>query len=214
MVLLANLLTLLRILAIPFIMRGFFIADKFRGAEIVFWLFILASLTDYLDGFVARKFNGSSKFGRMLDPIADKMLVAAVLVLLAFDRQANGLPRADLIPVIIIILREILVSGLREFLALENVAMPVTKLAKWKTTFQFLALLALLGAPLAQGVVVVGLPINTQQAGQILLWLAALLTGITGWKYFRYTMREAFKGNKILEIKMIKSDEVAGDERG
>ena len=214
MVLLANLLTLLRIIIIPFIMRGFFMADKFRGAELVFWLFIIASITDYFDGFVARKFNATSKFGRMLDPIADKMLVAAVLILLAYDRQLNGLPRADLIPVIIIILREILVSGLREFLAMENVAMPVTKLAKWKTTFQFLALLALLGAPLAQGVVVAGLPINTQQAGQILLWVAALLTAITGWKYFRYTCGEAFKGNKILEIKMVKTENPDEDEGG
>ncbi len=207
MSLVANLLTLLRIVLIPFLIRGFFLEDKISGAQIALIVFMIASLTDYFDGFIARKFNATSKFGRMLDPIADKMLVIAVLIMLVFDRQENGLPRADLIPVMIIVMREILISGLREFLAVEAIVMPVTKLAKWKTTFQFLAIIALLAAPLTDSVTISGTEVNTQQAGQILLWIAAILTTITGWQYFRYTTREAFRDAKILEVKLIDTKE-------
>jgi len=207
MSLIANMLTLLRIILIPFLIRAFFLEDKLDGAHLALTLFIIASATDYFDGLIARKFNAASKFGRMLDPIADKMLVTAVLIMLVYDVQPNGLPRADLIPVMIIIMREILVSGLREFLAMENVAMPVTKLAKWKTAFQFFALLALLAAPLTDSVIVSGQDINTQQAGQVMLWIAALLTTITGYQYFRHTMREGFKDAKILQVKLIDSKE-------
>jgi len=209
MSLVANLLTLLRIVLIPFIIRAILVNDD-QGALI---MFLVASVTDFLDGFIARKFNAVSKFGRMLDPIADKMLVAAVLIMLVATplpgAPLDGYmhPRADLIPVVIIIMREILVSGLREFLAVEAVLMPVTKLAKWKTAFQFFALLALLAAPLTESVIINGAEINTQQAGQVMLWIAATLTAITGWQYFRYTMREGFRGAKVLEVKLIDSKE-------
>lgn len=207
MSLVANLLTVLRIILIPFLIRAFFMEDKISGAELAFTLFVIASVTDFLDGFIARKFNATSKFGQMLDPIADKMLVTSVLIMLVFDNQPNGLPRADLIPVIIIIMREILVSGLREFLANENVAMPVTKLAKWKTTFQFLALLGLLAAPFVDSIIISGTEVNMQQAGQVMLWIAAVLTAITGYQYFRHTMREGFHGAKVLQVKLIDSKE-------
>ena len=210
MTLIANFLTLLRIFAIPFIIWGFFIGG-YKGAEIVLILFLIASITDYLDGFIARKFNASSRFGAMLDPIADKLLVAVVLILLVYDQPHPGQPRADLIPVLIIICREILVSGLREFLALERIAMPVTGLAKWKTTFQFLAVLCLLTVPLMPTFHIKNTNFDTHQIGQILLWIAALFTFITGWQYSRHTLKEGFKGKKLLEIKLITSEKI--DER-
>ncbi len=181
MKLIANFLTLLRIAVIPFIIWGFMLEDRDYGNKLILVLFLGASVTDYLDGKIARMFKATSKFGAMLDPIADKMLVSVVLIMLVFDRQEHGQPRADLIPVMIIIMREILVSGLREFLASEQIAMPVTKLAKWKTTIQFLALLCLLAAPLVPGVFIKGTPIYSQQIGEITLWVAAVLTFITGW---------------------------------
>lgn len=207
MSLFANFLTLLRIAVIPFIIWGFFLEDKYQGAEIILGLFFAASITDWLDGKLARMFNATSKFGAMLDPIADKLLVSVVLIMLVYDRQDNNLPRADLVPVLIIICREIMVSGLREFLGSEQIAMPVTKLAKWKTTVQFFAILALLSAPLVEGVVIKGTPLYSQQIGQILLWAAAVLTFLTGWKYFRHTMREGFHDKQILQVKLVGEDD-------
>lgn len=186
----ANVLTVSRIVALPIIVWSFFIES---GQAIAFWLFLLASITDWLDGKIARTFNAGSKFGQMLDPIADKLLVSVVLVMLLFDRYVNIngqlAPRADLIPVLLIICREVLVSGLREFMASEKVEMPVTRLAKWKTAIQFIAIITLLAAP-----VFTAYQINLQSLGQLSLWIAALLTLITGYGYLRNTLRHIRSG--------------------
>ena len=165
--------------------------DKNLGAAIAFWIFLLASITDYLDGKIARAFDATSKFGQMLDPIADKLLVSTALILLSTQMIANvvvpvteEVRRADVLPVIIIILREVLVSGLREFLALQKIEMPVTKLAKWKTAFQLIALVMLLGVPVFDSI-----RVELHQYGQLTLWFAAILTAITGFQYTRYTLK-------------------------
>ncbi len=181
----ANMLTLMRILVIPVIIWSFFIESTLFGQIMALSLFTAASITDYLDGKIARTFNATSKFGQMLDPIADKLLVGTVLIMLLITEQPNGLPRADLIPVLIIIMREIFVSGLREFMAHERMEMRVTDLAKWKTTIQLVAIIALLAAPLLPSYVD-----DIQNFGQVLLWTAAVLTIVTGVNYFRQALRE------------------------
>ena len=189
---LANALTIARVLLTPFIIYLIFQNQVIPALAV----FIVASLTDFLDGFIARAFNAGSKFGAMLDPISDKLLVISVLVALSSLAQSycsinvNGVSkilinqRADFIPVVIILCREILVSGLREFLAFEKIEMPVTKLAKWKTTFQFIAIIAILAAPLSAEY-----SCRMHQIGQITLWVAALLTAITGYQYFKHTLK-------------------------
>lgn len=172
---LPNLLTLSRILVIPLIV-GFiwFGDDTYRW--IAFGLYAFAGITDYLDGYLARSMNQHSDFGRLLDPIADKLLVGAVLLILCALDHISGY---SLLPALIILLREILVSGLREFLAEIQVRMPVSKLAKWKTTFQIGAL----------GFLIVGTAgpewLPTVLIGEGLLWAAAILTLITGYDYLR-----------------------------
>ncbi len=170
---LPNLLTVSRILVIPPIVALFWI-DGAVARWICLGLFIAGALTDILDGYAARSMGQISKFGRFLDPIADKLLVGSViLMLVAFDRL-NGLA---ILPGLVILCREILVSGLREFLAEVKIHMPVSRLAKWKTAIQMTAL----------GFLIVGdagpeiLP--TVLIGEILLWAAALLTMITGYDY-------------------------------
>ena len=180
---LPNQLTVARLIAVPLFIATFFMQDVHLGNILALTIFIIASLTDFFDGFLARALDAESKFGTMLDPIADKLLVVAVLVVLVFDRQENTLPRVDIIPALIIILREIFVSGMREFLASEQVKMPVTKLAKWKTAIQFLALTFVMAAP-----VIASETATLQQLGNALLWLAAVLTFITGFQYYRHTM--------------------------
>lgn len=160
-----NILTLARIALIPLVVLAM-LGDINHLALL---LFITAGITDFFDGYLARKFKVESKWGAMLDPIADKLLVAAVLVLIA--RQLSGF---DTIAVIIILLREVLVSGLREYLASQNIAMPVTKLAKWKTAIQFVAISALL------------YEINLYSL--LILWVAAILTAITGYKYAKHAL--------------------------
>jgi cardiolipin synthase len=164
---LPNILTLVRIAIIPLVVLA--LLGGFNHIALV--LFIIAGITDYFDGYFARKYKVESKFGAMLDPIADKLLVAAVLIFLA--KQLGGL---DTLAIVIILLREVLVSGLREFLGQQKIAMPVTKLAKWKTTIQFMAIIALLFNPLAL-------------YSSLLLWFAAILTAITGWQYTTHTIR-------------------------
>jgi cardiolipin synthase len=143
-------------------------------------LFSAAAITDYFDGKIARDRKIVSDFGRMLDPIADKLLVGAALMLLAgFER----LPNWALLPAIVIMLREILVSGLREYLAGLNVGLPVTSLAKWKTGFQMGALGTLLAGD--SGARMVGLDfLPVSLIGEIMLWTAAALTLVTGWDYW------------------------------
>jgi cardiolipin synthase len=181
---LPNILTLSRIAAIPVLVLLVAI-----GAPVTDFLasllFLIAAITDYLDGRLARELLILSDFGRMLDPIADKLLIGATLMALV---GFGHLPGWGIYPAIVIMLREILVSGLREYLAETRVGMPVTKLAKWKTAAQMLALgLLLLGGP---GARVIGLGfLPMAWIGGTLLWLAAALTLITGWDYLKSGLR-------------------------
>jgi len=169
---LPNILTLSRIAIIPIVVATFFF-DSTLMRWVAVSLFILAGVTDFFDGYLARRANQVSRLGRFLDPIADKLLVASILLMLV------GFGRVEIwsyIPAIIIMLREILVSGLREFLAELRVGLPVTKLAKGKTTVQMVAL----------GFLIVGDAVPMVQAiGEVLLWLAALLTLVTGYDYLK-----------------------------
>ncbi|MBB5373148.1 CDP-diacylglycerol--glycerol-3-phosphate 3-phosphatidyltransferase [Acidocella aromatica] len=186
---LPNVLTLSRIGAIPLLV----LLAALRGPLPDFLaalVFTLAGITDYLDGYLARERKQLSDFGRMLDPIADKLLVGATLMaLVGFGR----LPAYGLYPAIVIMLREILVSGLREYLAEIRVGLPVTKLAKWKTGVQMVALgLLLLGGDGARVMGLGSLPMDW--IGGTLLWLAAALTLITGWDYLTAGLRHAGVG--------------------
>lgn len=176
-----NLLTYGRILCVPLIVLCFFIEGKLEGSDfarwVALWIFVIASLTDFLDGYLARIWNQTSNIGRMLDPIADKLLVASILLLVAADGTIAGW---SLWAAIIILCREILVSGLREYLAALKVSVPVTRIAKWKTTAQLVAIAFLLAGPAGDKV----LPYTTE-IGIALLWIAALLTIYTGYDYFR-----------------------------
>lgn len=183
---LPNLLTLSRIVAIPLLVV--FVAIQAPWADMVACaLFSAAAITDYFDGKIARERQITSDFGRMLDPIADKLLVGAALMLLAgFDR----LPNWALLPAIVIMLREILVSGLREYLAGINLGLPVTALAKWKTGFQMGALGTLLAGDTGAAVIGLGvLPVAL--IGEVMLWTAAGLTLVTGWDYVAAGLRHA-----------------------
>lgn len=176
-----NLLTYARILAVPLIVLFFFIEGRLQSSDFARWaalaLFIVASITDYLDGYLARIWNQTSNIGKMLDPIADKLLIASVLLLMAADGTIAGW---SLWAAITILCREILVSGLREYLAALKVSVPVTRIAKWKTTAQMFALAFLLAGPAGDKV----LPYTTE-IGISLLWIAAILTIYTGYDYFR-----------------------------
>jgi cardiolipin synthase (CMP-forming) len=176
-----NLLTYARILAVPLIVVCFFVEGKLQSSDFARWaglgIFIVASITDYFDGYLARIWNQTSNIGKMLDPIADKLLIASVLLLMAADGTIAGW---SLWAAITILCREILVSGLREYLAALKVSVPVTRIAKWKTTAQMFALAFLLAGPAGAKV----LPYTTE-IGITLLWVAALLTIYTGYDYFR-----------------------------
>ena len=181
---LPNMLTLSRIVAIPLLV----ILVALRRPEtdvLAAALFTLAGITDWLDGKLARTRRQLSDFGRMLDPIADKLLVGATLMLLVgFGR----LPVAGIYPAIVIMLREILVSGLREYLAQMRIGLPVTRLAKWKTGIQMISLgLLLLGDDGAHAIWLGFLPVFA--VGGAMLWAAALLTLVTGWDYVTAGMR-------------------------
>jgi cardiolipin synthase len=181
---LPNILTLSRIAAIPVLVL--LVALKTPWADLAAAsLFTAAAITDYFDGKLAREMLQLSDFGRMLDPIADKLLVGATLMALV---GFGHLPGWGIYPAIVIMLREILVSGLREYLAEIRVGLPVTKLAKWKTGVQMTALgLLLLGAT---GAHIIGLGfLPMAWIGGILLWSAALLTLITGWDYLTAGLR-------------------------
>ena len=175
---LPNLLTLSRIAAIPLLVACVAVRlPLYDLAACV--IFTLAGITDYLDGRIARGRSQLSDLGRMLDPIADKLLVGACLMILAGEGR---LPLLALYPAIIILLREILVSGLREYLAGLAVGLPVTRLAKWKTGFQMAALGTLLAGDSTGRLL--GLPLlPVGLIGGLMLWTAAALTLITGWDY-------------------------------
>ncbi|MCC7429007.1 MAG: CDP-diacylglycerol--glycerol-3-phosphate 3-phosphatidyltransferase [Alphaproteobacteria bacterium] len=178
---LPNLLTVSRMAAIPVFVVLFFVGGAWAHLAACA-LFILAAFTDYLDGKLARARKRSSDFGRLFDPIADKLLVGATLMLLVgFDRMSKW----ALIPAIVIMLREILVSGLREFLASVNaLGLPVTRLAKVKTGVQMVAIGTLIGGDSAAPLLALAfLPVTA--IGEAMLWVAAGLTIVTGWDYLR-----------------------------
>ena len=173
-----NLLTLFRIWAIPGIVLTFFF-NTATAAWFGVLLFALAGISDYLDGYLARHWNQLSRFGRVLDPIADKLLVGAMLLMLAYTARLDDW---GIIPAVVILCREILVSGLREFLAEIKVGCPVTRLAKWKTACQMLALPILMVAePTFSG----GYFYTLSVLGHLALWGAAILTVMTGYDYWK-----------------------------
>jgi cardiolipin synthase (CMP-forming) len=177
---LPNLLTLFRIFAVPILVALLWDPEWELGWLLGFGLYCLMGITDYFDGYLARAQGTVSKMGVFLDPIADKIMVAAVILMLVGTRHdAAAITGIHLIPALVILLREITVSGLREFLAGSQISVPVSKLAKWKTTFQLVAL----GALILAGGLPAQLWIN--YVGIVSLWIAAALTGITGWDYLR-----------------------------
>jgi cardiolipin synthase len=178
---LPNLLTYGRILAIPALVGLLFWPKDDWVRWIALAVYVLAAVTDYLDGWIARAWSQQSAIGRMLDPIADKLLVCALLLMLVHTETIKGWA---IWAAIVILCREILVSGLREFLAELKVSVPVSKIAKWKTTAQLLALGFLVAGPAGDTV----LPHNTQ-IGIVMLWVAAGLTIYTGWDYFNAGIR-------------------------
>jgi len=173
----ANILTLSRIAAIPLVIACFWL-DKGWAQWLSMILFVAAGITDYFDGYFARRYQQISRLGRFLDPIADKLLVAAALVMLV---NAGPLSGVHVLAALIILAREILVSGLREFLAELRVGLPVSQLAKWKTAVQMAAIAFLLVGDAAAHWVAT--------AGLYLIWIAAGLTLITGYDYLRTGLR-------------------------
>ena len=181
MLTLPNLLTLSRIFAVPILV---FLLWRPSPVDygITFILYCIVGITDYFDGYLARAQGQISRLGQFLDPIADKIMVGAVLMMLISSRKSNPVPEIaglHIIPALVILLREIIVSGLREYLAPLNVSVPVSRLAKWKTTLQLVALGALiLGGAVPQAPWV-------HEVGILSLWVAAALTLVTGYDYLR-----------------------------
>ncbi|HUO54515.1 MAG TPA: CDP-diacylglycerol--glycerol-3-phosphate 3-phosphatidyltransferase [Rhodoblastus sp.] len=174
---LPNILTFGRVLIVPLVVACLFWPDEFALRWTALGLFILAAVTDFFDGYLARAWEQQSALGRMLDPIADKLLVSAVLLILVADGTIKSW---SLWAAIVILCREILVSGLREFLAELKVSVPVSRVAKWKTTMQMIALGFLIAGRAGEAV----LP-GTVRIGLGLLWLSAILTLYTGWDYMK-----------------------------
>ncbi len=172
---LPNLLTLSRIGAIPLLIALFWVPSP-TGNWLAMGVFAIAGLTDLLDGWLARRWQQVSALGRFLDPIADKLLVAAALLMMVSRDSIAGF---TVLPAVVILCREIMVSGLREFLAELRVSLPVSKLAKWKTTVQMIAISVLLVGDAGPAAIPVRL------IGEIGLWLAAALTMVTGYDYLR-----------------------------
>ena len=170
---LPNLLTLSRILAVPLLVATFYLPSRL-APWIACGIFVVACITDWLDGHFARRWKQQTEFGRFLDPIADKLVVAAALFMLAATQKISAI---TILPALVILMREILVSGLREHLATVRVSLPVSRLAKWKTAIQMVAIAILL----LQGAEQTTIPVET--VGEIMLWLAAGLTLVTGWDY-------------------------------
>ena len=175
-----NILTIGRIIIVPIFVLTFFIPGFF-GDLIPFFLFAVASFTDYLDGLLARIFKEESKLGELLDPIADKILVAAALILLVMN---GTIKNYEVIAAIIILTREILISGLREFLAKGQITMQVTSLSKLKTFIQMISIATLLTGESGNKLINFQ-DYNAQTIGIILLWLSAFLTLYTGYDYVR-----------------------------
>jgi len=175
-----NILTIGRIIIVPFFVLAFYLPG-FYGDLTAFALFVIASFTDFLDGMLARMMGEESKLGELLDPIADKIIVATALILLV---MSGTIRHYEVIAAIIILTREILISGLREFLARGQIKLPVTNLAKLKTFLQMLAIALLLTGETGNKILNFQ-DYNAQTIGIILLWLSAFLTLYTGYEYLR-----------------------------
>ena len=175
-----NYLTIGRIIIVPVFVTTFYLPG-FYGDIIPFTLFLIASFTDFLDGLLARMYKEESELGELLDPIADKIIVATALILLVMN---GTIQNYEVIAAIIILTREILVSGLREFLAKGQVKLPVSNLAKMKTFLQMFAIAILLTGETGNKIVNFQ-DYNAQTIGIILLWLSAFLTLYTGYEYLR-----------------------------
>jgi len=191
---LPNILTLSRILTVPILVALLWWPNWEAGYGAAFAVYCLMGITDYFDGYLARAQGTVSKLGVFLDPIADKIMVAAVILVLTAQGILRGPYVGDMhvIAGLIILVREIAVSGLREFLGGLQVSVPVSRLAKWKTTFQFVSLGALiLGVALPKWNLVIGsLTINLPHTvGLTTLWAAAVLTLVTGWDYLRVGLK-------------------------
>ena len=195
---LPNILTISRIVVIPVIFMAIYIHSALwsilAGA-----LFVMASITDYLDGYFARSRNQNSVLGRLLDPIADKLLVVSALLIIVANRMVNPI---TYVPVIIIMCREVLVSGLREFLAEFRVGMPVTRLAKWKTAFQMTAIAMIL----LKRLYIIGPSVGV--LGEWLLWIAGILTFVTGYQYFEKCLDYIYtvENNKKNPVKAVEQE--------
>ena len=187
-----NILTIGRIIIVPIFVLSFYLPG-IVGDLVPFFLFVIASFTDYLDGLLARLYKEESKLGELLDPIADKILVAAALVLLVM----NGIIKNyEVIAAIVILTREILISGLREFLAKNKEAsIPVSSLSKFKTLIQMLSIALLLTGDTGNKIINFQ-DYNAQTVGIILLWIAAFLTIYTGYDYLRKGIDSAIKEDK------------------
>jgi len=182
---LPNILTYGRIVAVPAVVGCMFYQNILHGGLWLRWValavFVAAGISDFLDGYFARIWAQQSSLGRMLDPIADKLLVASCLLMLAAESTIHGWA---LFAAVVILCREILVSGMREYLAELRVSVPVTRLAKWKTTLQLVAIGFLIAGEAGDAIV----PVFTK-IGITLLWLSALLTLYTGWDYLQAGLR-------------------------
>jgi cardiolipin synthase len=186
---LPNILTYGRIVAVPIVVGCMFYQNILHGGLWLRWLalavFIAAAISDFLDGYLARAWSQQSSLGRMLDPIADKLLVASCLLMLAAESTIHGWA---LLAAVVILCREILVSGLREYLAELRVSVPVTRLAKWKTTLQLISVGFLIAGEAGDAVIP-----GVTKVGIVLLWLSALLTFYTGWDYLQAGLRHLTK---------------------
>jgi len=182
---LPNILTYGRIVAVAVLAGVLFFGQSDNARWVAFAIFVAACITDWLDGYLARIWSQQSNLGRMLDPIADKLLVGVTLLMLVYIGTIQGW---SIWAAIIILSREILVSGLREFLAELNVKIHVTQLAKWKTALQFIALAMLLAGPAAEMIVP-----GTTDAAVVILWISALLTLLTGYDYLKAGIRHAIE---------------------
>ena len=175
-----NILTIGRIILVPIFIFTFYLPGAL-GDLIPFFIFVLASFTDFLDGLLARLYKEESKLGELLDPIADKIIVATALILLVMD---GTIINYEVIAAIIILIREILISGLREFLAKVQVTMPVSGLSKYKTFIQMFAIATLLTGESGNKLINFG-DYNAHSFGIVLLWIAAFLTLYTGYDYVK-----------------------------
>ncbi len=173
---LPNLLTMFRIFAIPFIVACFYVNDFWSHLSATL-LFIIACVTDFFDGYFARQWKQVSAFGRFLDPVADKLLVSTILLMLSGTGSITGV---HLIGACIILAREIIVSGLRQFMSEMQLRVPVTKYAKWKTAMQMLSISCLLFVKAFPSIEII------QEAGIISLWIAAFMTLFTGIRYLNF----------------------------